>query len=219
MMRILTALERVAIWHEADADGSAPPAATGGAGGTSPPPAMGDSSVGSAGGTDTSGIPHAFGTVPGGVDAATDFAKGAAGKPYDYGGMGEGVHNPATGGPGTGHDCSGYIADIANAMSGQPTGTRPTDSSGGQFNTTSDMSEFGFQPGNVPGAFNIGVNPSAGEEGHMAGTMPDGTNVESNGTNGVQYGGAAAGADHPQFSDKWHLPVSDSLGSAGGPGT
>jgi hypothetical protein len=208
MMRILTAYERVAIWHTAD-DGSAPPAATDG--GTTLGPGGGSDPAGSAG---TSAMPPTFSTVPGGVEAATNFAQGAAGKPYDYGGMGVGNTNPTTGAPSTGHDCSSYMSGIAASMSGLPTDQR-------HFDTTSDFGSMGFQPGNVPGAFNLGVNPSAGENGHMAGTMPDGTKVESNGTNGVQYGGNAVGADDKQFSDKWHLPVNDptSLGSAGGPGT
>lgn len=120
--------------------------------------------------------------------SADDYAKAMSGKPYNYGG--------AAGDP-NGVDCSGYMSDIYSIYSGKPT----------RFTTDSDFSALGFKPGYKPGAFNIGTNGGVGENGHMAGTLPDGTPVESNGSDGVRYGGGAAGADHSQFTQKWHYDV------------
>ena len=110
------------------------------------------------------------------------------GKPYEYGGGG---------GNGDSVDCSGFMSDIYSIYSGKPT----------RFTTDSDFAALGFKPGYQEGAFNIGTNGGVGENGHMAGTLPDGTNVESNGSAGVQYGGNAAGATDSQFSQQWHYPV------------
>ena len=120
--------------------------------------------------------------------SADDYAKSMHGKPYEYGGGG---------GSGNGSvDCSGYMSDIYSIYSGKPT----------RFTTDSDFAALGFQPGYKDGAFNIGTDGGVGTGGHMAGTMPDGTKVESGGTNGVQYGGAAIGAQ--DFAQQWHYPVS-----------
>lgn len=119
--------------------------------------------------------------------SAEEYAQSMSGKPYNYSG--------AAGNP-EGVDCSGYMSDIFSIYSGQPT----------RFTTDTDFSSLGFQPGYQEGAFNIGTNGGVGMDGHMAGTMPDGTPVESSGSGGVQYGGNAAGAmDFPQ---QWHYPIS-----------
>ena len=123
--------------------------------------------------------------------SADDYAKSMSGKPYEYGGG-----HP--GGPTDSVDCSGFMGNLYSIYTGKPTA----------FSTDSDFSKLGFEPGYAPGLFNIGTNGGSGENGHMAGTLPDGTHVESNGTNGVQYGGNAAGATDPQFNSVWHLPAS-----------
>lgn len=123
-------------------------------------------------------------------DAAKALGERTNGMPYEYGG---------TGANGSSYDCSGLMANYYSLFTGKPLGERPD-----SFNTASDFESFGFQPGYMPGAFNIGTNGGQGENGHMAGTLPDGTNVESNGSNGVQYGGNAIGAQ--DFDMVYHLP-------------
>jgi hypothetical protein len=149
---------------------------------------------GAAGGAGTPSSGGTGGSSPSKFDisqwkSADDYAKAMSGKPYNYGG--------AAGDP-NGVDCSGYMSDLYSIYSGKPT----------RFTTDTDFAALGFQPGYKDGAFNIGTNGGLGENGHMAGTLPDGTNVESNGSAGVQYGGNAAGATNPQFSQQWHYPVS-----------
>ena len=119
--------------------------------------------------------------------SADDYAKAMSGKAYNYGG--------AAGNP-DGVDCSGYMSDIYSIYSGKPT----------RFTTDSDFAALGFKPGYKDGAFNIGTDGGVGTGGHMAGTLPDGTKVESSGSGGVQYGGSAIGAQ--DFSQQWHYPVS-----------
>ena len=131
--------------------------------------------------------PKAYGNLN---DAAKAFGQRTNGMPYEYGG---------TGANGSSYDCSGLMANYYSLYTGKPLGDRPD-----SFNTASDFESFGFQPGYMPGAFNIGTNGGQGENGHMAGTLPDGTNVESNGSAGVQYGGNAIGAQ--DFPMVYHLP-------------
>jgi hypothetical protein len=141
---------------------------------------------------------------PPGLAAATSLAQGASGHPYDYGGAGQ---------AGRGYDCSGYMGDIYNSLTGKPTGTRPTDGSGQPMTTTSDFASMGFKPGYNPDShFNIGVDPHAGEQGHMVGEL-GGTSVESSGKGGTQYGGGARGPldlakdpTHGPNVQQWHLP-------------
>lgn len=123
-------------------------------------------------------------------EAAKAFGQKTNGMPYEYGG---------TGSNGSSYDCSGLMANYYSLYTGKPLGDRPD-----SFNTASDFESFGFKPGYLPGAFNIGTNGGSGENGHMAGTLPDGTNVESNGSAGVQYGGNAIGAQ--DFPMVYHLP-------------
>jgi len=134
-----------------------------------------------------------------GVDAATQLAQKASGNPYDYGGYGQ---------AGRSWDCSGFMSHLYSTMTGN----------NAHFTTVSDFRQLGFQPGYQEGAFNIGVKPLAGEEGHMAGTLPNGVNVESSGSNGVQYGGKAKGALDSYFTQQWHLPTSMMAGYGGGGG-
>ena len=123
-------------------------------------------------------------------DAAKAFGERTNGMPYAYGHYGEN---------GNSYDCSGLMANYYSLYTGKPMGERPD-----SFNTASDFESFGFKPGYLPGAFNIGTNGGEGTGGHMAGTLPDGTNVESSGSGGVQYGGNALGAQ--DFDNVYHLP-------------
>lgn len=140
-------------------------------------------------------------------DTATNFAKGVAGKPYDYGSSGPESKDVDTGGKGKSWDCSGLQGDITNAFLGLSTeGDYPKDATGQRFNTTSDFAAMGFEPGYQPGAYNIGVNPQKGTSGHMAGELPNGQGVESSSSGGVEYGSGAA--DVNSFQQQWHLPGS-----------
>lgn len=112
---------------------------------------------------------------------------------------------------GTLYDCSGFMSQIYNQLTGKQ---MP------RFNTESDLAAYGFVRGSKPGTFQLGIHHGGGgPNSHMAGTLPDGRAVESAG-NGVQIGSGAHGAFDPQFEDHWYLPGSE-LGSAltgGAPG-
>lgn len=101
---------------------------------------------------------------------AIDEAYRTSGRPYEYGPW----------------DCSMYMSQIWGAMSGAGPGRH--------FNTESDFEALGFKPGYKAGALNIGIRRGGGgANSHMAGTLPNGVNVE-NSSNGSVYGPAAAGA-------------------------
>ncbi|UZF43193.1 hypothetical protein [Rhodococcus rhodochrous] len=115
-------------------------------------------------------------------DRALSFARSKAGLPYVYGGAG-----------GDSWDCSGYMSGIHNALTGQSI----------RYVTGSDFAALGYEPGFDPNGFSIGTDGGVGTGGHMAGTL-FGINVESDGSNGVQFGGGADGALN--FPMVWHLP-------------
>ena len=108
----------------------------------------------------------------------------------------------AYGGTGPGYDCSGFMSSIYAVLTGQDPRKR-------YFTTESDFEALGFRRGSMRGAFNIGVHRGGGGQlSHMAGTLPNGVNVESGGAhNSTLYGGGAAGADDPQFELHYYLPV------------
>ncbi|MDV2475160.1 hypothetical protein F8M49_06450 [Rhodococcus zopfii] len=112
------------------------------------------------------------------AQAAIDRAQSKAGRAYGYATL---------------DDCSGHLSDVFNAGTGQSV----------RFNTASDFGSMGWAPGYDPNGFSIGTNGGVGMDGHMAGTLY-GTNIESDGSNGVQYGGGADGAlDFPYV---YHWP-------------
>ncbi|NKU75110.1 hypothetical protein GS898_17375 [Rhodococcus hoagii] len=61
-----------------------------------------------------------------------------------------------------------------------------------RFVTGSDFEAMGWEPGYDPDGFSIGTDKGVGENGHMAGRL-FGVNIESDGSNGIQYGGSADG--------------------------
>lgn len=122
-----------------------------------------------------------------GMRKALSFARGEAGKPYVWGGVGPG-----------GYDCSGFMSALTNIIQGKSPYSR-------RFTT------FSFGAGTVGPAgfirdlnsgFRVGVT-NAGV-GHMAGTLLK-QNVESSGSAGVRVGGAARGADNGLFSMRYGL--------------
>lgn len=149
----------------------------------------------------------ADGGVVGGVSITQtldDYARSLAGTPY-----------------GGEFDCSGLISKLANVASGLPPDT-------GRMSTANEgewLAAHGWQTGKGgPGAFRVGwINdPSMPAGGHTAGTLPSGVNVESNGSQGVVYGGSAAGYAHPMFN-QWSYLQMQSTGAVtpgvGGIGT
>jgi hypothetical protein len=130
----------------------------------------------------------AVGQLGAGLQGALRWARGEAGKPYIWGGVG-----PA------GYDCSGFMSAIANYITKQPIHQR-------RFATGSFASgggAGGMVPGyGKPGGFSIGV--MQGNPGHTAGTLA-GVNVESRGGQGVVVGPSARGASNSLFSQHFHL--------------
>ncbi|WP_373121118.1 tape measure protein [Mycobacterium marinum] len=146
------------------------------------------------------GMPGAGGSN---VDAMYALAQFSSGR-TQYGPASDLVHGLA--------DCSGAISDLYEVL------TTGQSSPGRMFTTTNfasdaEAAKFGFRPGYMPGAFNVGVTPLPGSSGHMAATLPNGVNFEGGGGTGggAQYGGSATGALDPQFSKHYYLPL------AGGP--
>lgn len=114
-----------------------------------------------------------------------------------------------------GTDCSGWMSEIADVILGGSGGHR-------QWAT-------GSFPGPQKGAWESGLGQgfSVGISNvHTAGTLSgvdefNTVNVESGGNTGQgnTYAGPSAGADHPQFPQKWHLKIGadGAFESAGGP--
>ncbi|MDD7813693.1 ATP synthase F0 subunit B [Mycobacterium sp. CSUR Q5927] len=148
------------------------------------------------------------GGMGGNVAAMMALAQAASGR-TEYG--------PASDLAGGLADCSGAISDLVEVLD---TGT----SSSKRLFTTVDFAtdeqaaKFGFLPGYMPGALNIGVNPYPGQSGHMAATLPNGVNFESGGGTGggAQYGGNAAGALDKQFEKHYYRPVGGASSFGGG---
>ncbi|MBF6063014.1 hypothetical protein IU500_12440 [Nocardia terpenica] len=140
-----------------------------------------------------------------------DFAAAQDGKPYQWAG-------PRF--QGDSFDCSGFMASIAAAILGKNPWQR--------YFATSSFTAAGGPMGFVPGlgaGFSVGVhdNPGGPGGGHMVGTLSGveglpNVNVESGGSGGVKYGGAATGAADSQFPWKFHLPVVDGAFIDPGPG-
>jgi phage-related protein len=131
------------------------------------------------------------------ADELDQFAQGVEGQPYVWGGVNWG-------------DCSGAVSALANYAVGM-------DPFGSRFATGSEESELasrGFLPGLGPaGSLNIGWFNGGPYGGHTAATLPSGVNFEMGGQRGDgQYGGIAAAADDPMFTDHAHLPPEAFLG-------
>jgi len=120
----------------------------------------------------------------GGIGGALLWAKSQAGKPYQWGGVG----NPSW-------DCSGFMGGIESVMLHQNPDRRLFTTQAFQGSTA----PAGWTQ-NAASAFRIGVT-NAGV-GHMAGTI-GGTNVESQGTFGVLAGPRARGWSDPLFTEHY----------------
>lgn len=136
----------------------------------------------------------------GGIVSADDlvsFAQGVEGQPYVWGGVNWG-------------DCSGAVSALANFA----TGRSPFASRFATMTMDSELAARGFLPGLGPaGSLNVGWFNGGPYGGHTAATLPNGVNFEMGGQRGDgQYGGIAAGADDPMFTDHAHLPPEFFLG-------
>ena len=124
----------------------------------------------------------------GGAIAAVDNAYQNRGKKYQYGDW----------------DCSMYLSQVYAGMRGLPPGR--------YFNTESDFESMGFKRGYKAGALNIGIRRGGGgPNSHMAGTLPNGVNIENSG-GGSMYGGDAAGAQDFPLQYYYEPDVSGDMG-------
>ena len=126
------------------------------------------------------------------IEDLDDFSSDLEGKPYIWGGVHWG-------------DCSGAMSGIARFVAG-------LDPWGGRFATGNQreaLAGLGFLPGlGGAGALSMGWFNGGPYGGHTAGTLPSGTNVEMGGGRGNgQFGGHAAGAADPSFTDHAHVPA------------
>ncbi|SIJ55584.1 phage tail tape measure protein [Mycobacteroides abscessus] len=113
-------------------------------------------------------------------------------------------------------DCSGAVSDLVEVLrDGKSSPARLFDTTA--FATDASAAKLGFLPGYQPGAFNVGVNPLPGQQGHMAATLPNGMNFESGGGHGPMLGGSAAGALDKQFPKQYYMPLGSGTSSAPSP--
>lgn len=147
------------------------------------------------------------------LERGHEFAQRIAPAPYILGGSSGGVKGGPT-------DCSGYMSEIADVILGGPGGTRQWAT--GNF---PGPQAGAWEPGLKQG-FSVGILHGGMYGGHTAGTLSaagnySSVNVESGGGTGqgATYGGAAVGADHPQFTEHHSLKIGadGAFESAGGP--
>lgn len=125
------------------------------------------------------------------TNRALSFLRSQAGKPYQYGGVG----NPSW-------DCSAFISAAFALVKGLDQYTR-------WFTTESNFSALGFISGLDPTGrgLSIGVHQGGGGQySHMVGDI-NGVALESGG-NGVQVGAGATAPSASQFELKMYLPAS-----------
>lgn len=135
------------------------------------------------------------------VASAKQFAKSMDSARYLMGGF-----SPAA------IDCSGFVSAVANVA----TGRSPFESRMSTVTEGSWLKSLGFKPGRGgPGDLRVGWwDKGGGANGHTAGTFPDGTNFESNGSEGVVVGGPT-GANDGQFTQHAHLPIGGTTTTGG----
>lgn len=142
-------------------------------------------------------LPGLPGYAEGGrVDEAKKFASGMDSAKYLMGGFSE-----------TAIDCSGFVSAVVNVATGRPAfSSRMSTVTEGSW-----LQSLGFKPGRGgSGDLRVGWwDKGGGANGHTAGTLPDGTNFESNSSDGVVIGGKT-GAGDGQFTHHAYLPMDDS---------
>ncbi|WP_067565793.1 phage tail tape measure protein [Nocardia acidivorans] len=132
---------------------------------------------------------------------ATEYARRMAGVRYELGGFAPDKM-----------DCSGFVSAVINeAMGLNAYDSRMSTASEGSW-----LTGLGAQLGKgAAGTLRVGWTTNGAAGGHTAGTFPDGTNFESNGSDGVVIGGKT-GADDPMFTDHAFFPLGGDLGGAAG---
>ncbi|AUS35534.1 hypothetical protein C1M55_24270 [Rhodococcus qingshengii] len=181
-------------------------------GAVSPPAATSAARSGGSGGGGGAGVvsnvsPSIIGPMPGNVSMAglIDLARQVEGVDYVWGGVNWG-------------DCSGAVSALANYVSGRAV-------FGSRFATMTEAEELaarGALPGIGPsGSLSFGWFNGGPYGGHTAVTLPNNVAFEMGGARGNgQYGGRAANASDPQFTDHAHFPptifVDSAVGQAGG---
>lgn len=125
------------------------------------------------------------GTIGGGVARGMALAISQAGKPYQWGGIG----NPSW-------DCSGFLGGIQSAILGQ----NPRRRLWSTFSFQGDRAPAGWVR-HLPSVYRIGIDNSG--VGHTAGTLA-GVNVESRGGDGVLVGPRARGYNARMFGTNWY---------------
>ena len=136
----------------------------------------------------------------GAVAAAMNMAHSMAGKPYIWGGHGEG-----------GADCSGLVSMVVNAF----TGAAPSQSRMATPNEGMWLQERGAIVVNSPSEVPPGTLAVGWNSHHTSGTLPDGTSFEAS-TEGVpiKVGGDATPWNHDQFTQWAYFPSSAIGGTA-----
>lgn len=155
-----------------------------------------------------------------GLSTATPGAGQASGEALDRANrfvdaqLGKSYLSPPT--PPANWDCSMLMSGIYAELTGQDSNKRFFTTEGGSLG---EFDKYGFITGLHPGGFQIGVmRGGGGPNSHMSGTMPDGTNVESGGNNGVvTKGPTAAGASASLYKHHWTL-MPDRWNPPGGTG-
>jgi len=130
----------------------------------------------------------------GAVSAAINMAHSMAGKPYIWGGHGEG-----------GADCSGLVSMVVNAF----TGAAPSQSRMATPNEASWLQARGAIIVNSPSEVPPGTLAVGWNDHHTTGTLPDGTSFEA-ATEGVpiKVGAGATPWNHKQFTQWAYFPSS-----------
>lgn len=135
----------------------------------------------------------------GAVAAANDMAHSMAGKPYIWGGHGDG-----------GADCSGLVSMVVNAFTGAP----PSQNRMATGNEASWLQARGAIVVNSPSEVPPGTLAVGWNSHHTSGTLPDGTSFEAQ-TEGVpiKVGAGATPWNHKQFT-QWAYFPSSAIGGA-----
>jgi phage-related protein len=120
-----------------------------------------------------------------GVARALKWARGQAGKPYQWGGAG----NPSW-------DCSGFMSGIQKVIQGK----NPKGRMWSTFSFSGNRAPAGWKR-HAKSPFEIGITNKG--KGHTAGTLA-GVNVESRGGDGVIVGSRARGAHSRMFGSNWY---------------
>ncbi|MBF6133514.1 phage tail tape measure protein [Nocardia otitidiscaviarum] len=144
----------------------------------------------------------------GGIVPGKTFAQSVDSAGYELGGFSSSAM-----------DCSGMVsATVNDALGRDPFESRMSTASEGEW-----LAARGAVAGlGGPGDISIGWTTFGPAGGHTAMTLGDGTNVESNGSEGVVIGGPV-GADHAMFDQRMHIPAAllrgGDLGGGGISGT